>query len=77
MRTLVVDASVAVKWVFPESTKEDHIPQALNILKSIQNSRIAIVQPPHWLAETIAVIARLEPKVAIKSASLLHDDFIQ
>ncbi len=37
-----------------------------------QESRVAVVQPPHWLAEVAAVIVRLDPERARQTVSLLQ-----
>ena len=72
MKTVVLDASVIVKWVFADRAEESHSFQALQILQLIKMSRIGVVQPPHWLAEAAAVIARLDPDRALQAVSLLY-----
>lgn len=62
----VVDASVAVKW-FAEgdwAQTEDHIEPALEILKASKRGTLDFYQPPHFLAEVAAVVARLKPDSA-------------
>ena len=71
MMTVVLDASVIIKWVFADRAEESHSFQALQILNLIKESRLAVVQPPHWLAEPAAVIARLDPGRARRAVSLL------
>ncbi len=68
---LVVDASVIVKWVFADSGREENAPRALSLLEAIRAGRVFPVQPPHWLAEVAAVIARLSPETAEASVALL------
>lgn len=70
-KIFVADASVAVKWIFPADPKEDNTEQALNLLKAFKQNMIQITQPVHWLAETIAVVLRIEPKVAEQTLHLL------
>jgi predicted nucleic acid-binding protein len=70
--TVVLDASVIIKWVFADRVEESHSFQALQILQLIKESRLGIVQPPHWLAEAAAVIARLDPGRAHQAVSLLY-----
>jgi len=70
--TLVLDASVIIKWVFADRAEESHSFQALQILHLIKESRLTVVQPPHWLAEAAAVIARLDPGRARRAVSLLY-----
>ncbi len=59
----VVDASVAVKW-FAEgdwALREDDVEPALEILKASTRGKLDFYQPPHFLAEVAAVLARLSP----------------
>ena len=70
--TVVLDASVIIKLVFADRVEELHSFQALQILQLIKESRLGIVQPPHWLAEAAAVIARLDPGRARQAVSLLY-----
>lgn len=72
MTRVVLDASVVVKWIFADRAEESHSLQALQILQFIKESRISVVQPPHWLAEVAAVTVRLEPQRARQAVSLLH-----
>jgi predicted nucleic acid-binding protein len=72
MTTVVLDASVIVKWIFADRSEEPHSLQALQILQLVKESRVIVLQPPHWLAETAAVIARLDPGRARQAVSLLH-----
>lgn len=72
MTTVVLDASVIVKWIFADRAEELHSLQALQILQFIKESRISVVQPSHWLAEVAAVTVRLDPQRARQIVSLLH-----
>lgn len=72
MKRFTVDANVIIKWIFPENPHEDHAPQAIDLLKTIKQGIVNIIQPPHWLAETIAVITRLEPAIAEDTITLLN-----
>ena len=72
MTTVVLDASVIVKWIFADRSEELHSLQALQILQLVKESRVTVLQPPHWLAETAAVITRLDPGRAREAVSLLH-----
>jgi predicted nucleic acid-binding protein len=51
---IVVDASVALKWFFQED--EDHNDEAIALLVGYQ-----LIQPPHFIAEVAAVLARKNP----------------
>jgi len=68
---LVIDASVVVKWVFPESEGEDDAEQALSLLAEVREGRLNPLQPPHWLAEVGAVVTRLRPEIADSVLGLL------
>ena len=72
MTTVVLDASVIVKWIFADRAEEPYSLQALQILQFIKESRLSVVQPPHWLAEVGAVVSRLEPGRAAEVIALLH-----
>lgn len=75
MKHLVVDASVAVKWVLPQAHEkgdEEHLAQALSVLHGFRDGEVMLTQPPHWLAEVGAVLARFDADVA-KAALVLFD----
>ena len=69
---LVVDASVALKWFFGERTDEDQIENAVSILRAVGDGRVQMVQPPHFLAEVAAVLAREQPATAREDLLLLQ-----
>lgn len=71
MTTVVLDASVIVKWLFADRPDEAQSLQALQILHLIKEAHVSVVQPPHWLAEVAAVTVRLEPRRARQAVSLL------
>lgn len=58
---LTVDASVALKWFLKLRDDEDDIDRALSILTGIDDASIRLVQPPHFMAEVAAVLAREKP----------------
>ena len=66
---LVLDASVAIKWFFHFREGEDHCQRALEILARIDDGRVLMVQPPHFLAEMGAVLARENPADAMADLS--------
>lgn len=72
MTTVVVDASVVVKWIVADRAGETQAEQALRILGHIRDARLSVVQPPHWLAEVAAVMTRLEPSLAREAVPLLY-----
>ena len=58
----VVDASVALKWFF--QTDEDHLEPAIALLHANRDSKVIFFQPPHFIAEVAAVLARKKPNEA-------------
>lgn len=68
---VVVDASVVVKWILPDSEREAETGDALALLRAVRAADVEPIQPPHWLAEVAAVLARLRPEVADSTLGLL------
>lgn len=58
---LTVDASVALKWFLKLRDDEHDADRALSLLTDIDDARIHLVQPPHFMAEVAAVLARAKP----------------
>lgn len=54
---LVLDASVALKWVL-SSLNETDVRLAERILWAIRDDAALLFSPPHWIAEVLAVVAR-------------------
>lgn len=73
MIRMVADASVIVKWVFPSRSDEADTGKALKLLETIKAEQIGLYQPPHWLAETAAVITRLSPETALEDIDDLYE----
>ena len=69
---VVVDASVAVKWILPDPHVELDADQAVALLTGIKGGGFTPLQPPHWLAEVAAVITRLHPEAARRAIELLY-----
>jgi predicted nucleic acid-binding protein len=72
LKRLTVDASVAVKWIFPDRQNEPHADRALDLLADIRGGRVEVVQPVHWLAEVAAVVTRLAPAISREAVELLY-----
>jgi predicted nucleic acid-binding protein len=68
---LVIDASVAVKWVFPDPAVEPDADRALAVLRAVRDETLEVIQPPHWLLEVMAVVARLAPDLCGPALGLL------
>lgn len=64
----VIDASVAVKWFVAGdwALQEDHVDNALALLQATAQGSVQLLQPPHFLAEVAAVLARLKPGTAVE-----------
>ena len=61
---LVLDASVALKWFFSQRADEADTGAALALLKALGEGVVSLVQPPHFVAEIAAVLAREAPEQA-------------
>lgn len=64
MKTWVVDASVVVKWFLPDAPDKTDIDRALALLELGAMGQARFLQPPHWMAEVAAVLARRIPDTA-------------
>ena len=70
---LVVDASVAVKWFLGSRSEEPHLAQAEAVAAAIGRSETELLAPGHWVAEVIAVLARIDPTAVDDALLFLHD----
>jgi len=61
---VVADASVALKWFFRDRPEESHVDHALRFLRELRVGRLELVEPPHFVAEVAAVLARVSPRTA-------------
>lgn len=64
---IVADASVALKWFFRTRADEADVGPALVLLEGVADGRVALLEPPHFVAEVIAVLAREAPHSAAAS----------
>lgn len=69
---VVIDASVAIKWMIPEKPDEPDLDRATEILVGIADGVFEVFAPPHWAAEVLAVVARIDPD-HVDDALLLLD----
>lgn len=69
--TVVLDASVILKWLFEDPTKEPDTEKALALIGAVAHGKLEILQPVHWLIEVAAVAARLTPQTAARDVELL------
>ena len=72
MTRIVVDASVAIKWLLPDRSNEADSDQALALLSGVREGTVDLIQPPHWLAEVAAVLTRLSPQTVDDDVSDLY-----
>jgi predicted nucleic acid-binding protein len=68
---VVLDASVILKWLLEDPTREPDTENAFALVESVVSGRLEILQPVHWLAEVAAVAARLVPQTAIGDVEML------
>ena len=59
---VVLDASVAIKWVIRDPDFEPNVDKALALLRAIRARKIEAIEPPHWTIEILAVVARMRPQ---------------
>jgi predicted nucleic acid-binding protein len=69
--TLVLDASVILKWLLEDPAKEPDTEKAFAVIQAVVQGNLEIVQPTHWLIEVAAVAARLTPETAIQDVEML------
>ena len=77
---LVIDASVSLKWVLGADDGEQDIAKAESILAAIVQQQHLAIQPPHWFAEVLAVIALKRPQMLEEAFNVLqavpHEDCV-
>lgn len=72
----VLDASVIVKWLVRDPVVEPQTAEAVSLMEAVAGGEVEVLQPPHWLAEVAAVMARLSPAtLATDIADLYALDF--
>lgn len=59
--TIVVDASVVLKWLLNDPERESQTEQATQLMQRIVNGEERVVQPAHWLLEVGAALTRISP----------------
>jgi predicted nucleic acid-binding protein len=69
--TLVVDASVVVKWLLQDPENEADTDKATRLMRSVTTGDQNAAQPVHWLAEVGAVLSRQSPETAEDDIALL------
>ena len=69
---LVIDASVSLKWILGAEDGEQDIARAEAVLADIVEQQHQAVQPPHWFAEVLAVIALKRPRKIEETFNILQ-----
>jgi len=69
---LVIDASVIIKWLFQDPEREADTEQATALMAAVARGDQPVLQPPHWLIEVAAVMARETPERAQRDLALLE-----
>lgn len=72
MNFVVADASVIVKWLLPPSDDEPDADRAYALRSGVRAGTIELLQPPHWLTEVAAVLARLTPETVYDDVANLY-----
>ncbi len=70
--TLVVDASVVMKWLLRDPGREADTERATELMEAVASGRLEVLQPFHWLAEVAAVACRLSPATAERDVQLIQ-----
>lgn len=69
--TLVLDASVVIKWLLNDPKLEDGTDEAVRLMEMVAKGDYATLQPTHWLMEVGAVLARASPSTAADDVTML------
>jgi predicted nucleic acid-binding protein len=69
--TVVIDASVVIKWLLQDPQREAGTDKATRLMEVILNGEQPVLQPTHWLAEVGAVLARESPTTAADDVMML------
>jgi predicted nucleic acid-binding protein len=69
--TVVVDASVVIKWLLQDPEREVDTDKATRLMQSVALGDQVALQPVHWLAEVGAVLSRQSAETAADDVSML------
>ena len=70
--TVVLDASVLIKWLLADPKREQDTERATSLVQAVMIGEYDILQPFHWLAEVGAVLVRLSPATASDDVLMLR-----
>lgn len=69
--SVVLDASVIVKWLLQDPEREPGTEKATQLIESVVQGKETALQPPHWLVEVGAVLSRISPNTAADDVAML------
>lgn len=69
--SVVLDASVIIKWQLQDPGRESGTKRATRLMESVMRGEETALQPPHWLVEVGALLARLSPATAADDLVML------
>jgi predicted nucleic acid-binding protein len=69
--TVVVDASVVIKWLLQDPEHEADTDKATRLMQSVALGDQVALQPVHWLAEVGAVLSKQSAETAADDVSML------
>jgi predicted nucleic acid-binding protein len=78
--TVVVDASVVLKWLLEDPQHEEDTERATALMRRIVEEEERSIQPVHWLLEVGAALTRISPDsveddvLMLQGLSLAVDD---
>jgi predicted nucleic acid-binding protein len=70
--TVVLDASVIIKWLLQDSEREAGTDRATRLMELVIKGDLPVLQPTHWLVEVGAVLARESPATAADDVAMLN-----
>jgi predicted nucleic acid-binding protein len=70
--TVVVDASVVVKWLLQYSQRESDTARATLLMQRITAGEERAIQPVHWILEVGAVLTRVSAAGVADDVLMLH-----
>jgi predicted nucleic acid-binding protein len=69
--SVVLDASVIIKWLLQDPEREAGTDRATQLMESVVKGDLPVLQPTHWLVEVGAVLARESPASAADDIAML------
>lgn len=70
--TVVVDASVIIKWLLQDPEGEAGTDKATSLMEAVIKGEQPVLQPTHWVVEVGAVLARESPATAADDVTMLN-----